>query len=301
MLGISPQVWALVIQSHFDRPGVAVVRLTTYIMLPHLLYSYPLPSRHRQYLSPFLVLLTLLTTRTASQDADLDPDPDPLPPPPSWATSPPSTSDNPPDSSTNTLTPPTSSAIPPSSVPTNTTNHPHTEEGGVLNYYFLLLFIFIIIICIVYYHVSRRRRAHMTRSQHLRTSALHQDLSWASRFHQNHGYRNRVYDHERQGSGQSNWTIGPRRYGYGRLRRWGGLGGSRDSGMRVGETEGLDERGEAPPPYVKEPERVHFGDDDGVGRRRSRSRSGSMESVELRDWQGRRTMGKPPDYEQARV
>ena len=70
--------------------------------------------------------------------------------------------------------------------------------------------------------------------------------------------------------------------------------------MRVGEAEGLDERGEAPPPYVKEPERAHFGDqDDGRGRRRSGS--GSMESVELRSWEGREAVGKPPDYEQSRA
>ena len=44
--------------------------------------------------------------------------------------------------------------------------------------------------------------------------------------------------------------------------------------------EGLDERGEAPPPYLKEPDPVHH---DG------------REGVELHDMS--RHEGKPPDYE----
>lgn len=51
----------------------------------------------------------------------------------------------------------------------------------------------------------------------------------------------------------------------------------------AGETraeEGLDERGEAPPPYLKEPEPVHQGRGD--------------EEVELHDMS--RAEGKPPNY-----
>ena len=53
------------------------------------------------------------------------------------------------------------------------------------------------------------------------------------------------------------------------------------------ETEGLDERGEAPPPYVKEPERVHLGE---VGRGRENEERGVMSGE----------MGKPPDYMERR-
>ena len=60
--------------------------------------------------------------------------------------------------------------------------------------------------------------------------------------------------------------------------------------MRLRDEEGLDERGEAPPPYIKEPDRVHVREDH--------------ESVELQNSGESRTRreqagtGKPPDYEE---
>lgn len=57
-----------------------------------------------------------------------------------------------------------------------------------------------------------------------------------------------------------------------------------EGGRRAGREEGLDEAGEAPPAYVKEPERVHL-----EGR-------GEGEGVELRGMAG--LEGKPPDYEE---
>lgn len=57
----------------------------------------------------------------------------------------------------------------------------------------------------------------------------------------------------------------------------------------VGETraeEGLDERGEAPPPYLKEPEAVHH-------------RVAGDEAMEMGDMARRE--GKPPDYDERSV
>ena len=51
-----------------------------------------------------------------------------------------------------------------------------------------------------------------------------------------------------------------------------------ERGRVVGREEGLDEAGEAPPAYVKEPERAHLQGGEGV---------------ELRGLEG-----KPPDYEE---
>ena len=51
--------------------------------------------------------------------------------------------------------------------------------------------------------------------------------------------------------------------------------------------EGLDEAGEAPPAYVKEPERVHLERGEGV-ELRGMARSREMPGPE----------GKPPDYEE---
>ena len=60
--------------------------------------------------------------------------------------------------------------------------------------------------------------------------------------------------------------------------------GSRDTAFRLSQ-EGLNERGEAPPPYVKKPDRAHLG---------SRGTQ-STEDIELGPWH-RQDSGKPPDY-----
>ena len=66
-------------------------------------------------------------------------------------------------------------------------------------------------------------------------------------------------------------------------RRWRrGGAGSRD--LRLRDEEGLNERGEAPPPYIKQPERLHV-------------RGREEEDLELEEWE-RRSPGKPPDYQE---
>lgn len=68
--------------------------------------------------------------------------------------------------------------------------------------------------------------------------------------------------------------------------RRAGLGLDEERG-RVGREEGLDEAGEAPPAYVKEPERAHLERGEAV------ELSGM---ARLREMAG--LEGKPPDYEE---
>lgn len=68
--------------------------------------------------------------------------------------------------------------------------------------------------------------------------------------------------------------------------RRAGYGFEDEERGRAGREEGLDEAGEAPPAYVKEPERVHLESGEGVelrGMARMRETAGLE--------------GKPPDYE----
>ena len=117
---------------------------------------------------------------------------------------------------------------------------------GVLNYYFLLLFVLILIILLAYFFTIRRRQKKQARLQGNRQDALAQDLE--------------------------GWNGG-RRWVHGRWR----------SEPRV---EGLNERGEAPPPYMPErPAETHAG---------GNNREGDG-PIPLQD------MHKPPDYQEGRV
>ena len=122
------------------------------------------------------------------------------------------------------------------------------RNDGLLNYYFLLLVVFVVVIIIIYWSLSRKRKANQARQHTTQQDALAMDLN-----------------------------------GWRRWRRGGA--GSRE--LRIRDEEGLNERGEAPPPYIKEPERVHVRDRE----------EGDME---LEDWE-RRSPGKPPDYREREV
>ncbi|KAL8832366.1 MAG: hypothetical protein Q9191_000323 [Dirinaria sp. TL-2023a] len=120
------------------------------------------------------------------------------------------------------------------------------SPSGVLNYYFLLIAIFIIIVITAYCCISRRRRRKITQLRNNRQDALAQDLeSW---------------------SGTRRWII---------AGRW------RTAAPEPRVEEGLNERGEAPPPYMPQmPEPSHT---TGAGR--------TSDGIELRD------VRKPPEYE----
>ena len=140
-----------------------------------------------------------------------------------------------------------SSAVP-SAVPSATDkanySSQNTEDKVILNYYFLLLAVFIIILIIAYWSIARRRRNRRLMLRNNQQSALERDVeTWPGR---------------RAGAGA----------------RW------RHPGVDSTVEEGLDERGEAPPPYLKEPEAAHL-----YGR----------EGVELQHMPAQE--GKPPDYD----
>ncbi|KAL6712745.1 hypothetical protein ACLMJK_009683 [Lecanora helva] len=148
-----------------------------------------------------------------------------------------------------------STAASSSSIPshTDTANYDpqnpiNTEDAHVFNYYFLLIALVIAAFALVYWFVINRRHKRHASSRTNQDSALAQDVgSWPAR-----------------------------RMGIGRWRH------------PAGETrreEGLDERGEAPPPYLKEPEQIHHARRD--------------EGIELHDMDGGE--GKPPDYEEEHV
>ena len=137
------------------------------------------------------------------------------------------------------------------SIPSHTDNanyasqNPTGAQGAhVLDYYFLLLAIFVIVVALVCWSLARRRHKRLTTSRSVQQSALAQDLrTWPT------------------GSRGGRW-----RFGAGEVRR----------------EEGLDERGEAPPPYLKEPDRVYH--------------ETGAEGMELHVLS--RAEGKPPDYEE---
>ncbi|KAL8858991.1 MAG: hypothetical protein Q9178_004472 [Gyalolechia marmorata] len=130
------------------------------------------------------------------------------------------------------------------------------HNNGVLNYYFLLLAFVIILLGILYLVIARRKRQKLAQRRQNGQRALARDL-------------------ERWGGG------GP--WGPGRFRM------PRSSGTRQPRREeGLDESGEAPPPYVpKEPEPAYT---------RAQGGSPGPGNIQLHDMNA--MDHKPPDYDE---
>ncbi|KAI9881619.1 MAG: hypothetical protein M1830_000183 [Pleopsidium flavum] len=176
-----------------------------------------------------------------------------------------STTTNPVSSTLSTLTTPknlTSTSTTPSSTTTTTTTNPNSTpddlpSNSIVNYYFLLIALSIIIILAVLWSIHRRKKKNSARSRNSGHNALERDLE-----------------------------------GWMGTRRWG-TGGWRGGGGPRGE-EGLDERGEAPPPYVPpEPRPTHDGL-VGVDERVDGGHSTAGLSIPLRTLS--RDERKPPDY-----
>ena len=155
-------------------------------------------------------------------------------------------------SSTPSVSESSSTATALSSIPSYSDNGPSSNvhppsNSNLLNYYFLLLAIFIIVFVLVYYVLARRRKQKIAHLRSRGQNALAQDLvGWP---------------------GTRRWVVGS----------WSGR--YRENGRE----EGLNEQGEAPPPYMpKEP--------DGAVVRAESSGGGIM----LRDLGGNDR--KPPDY-----
>lgn len=130
----------------------------------------------------------------------------------------------------------------------------HGTDHGILNYYFLLLALLIIVVGIIYLFYMKRQRQKTARTRQNGQRALARDL-------------------ERWGGG------GP--WGPGRFRH------PRSSPRQPRRDEGLDEQGEAPPPYIpKEPEPAYT--------EPHRDGPGAGHDVPLHDMA--RPDQKPPDY-----
>ncbi|KAL8731024.1 MAG: hypothetical protein Q9166_003675 [cf. Caloplaca sp. 2 TL-2023] len=128
------------------------------------------------------------------------------------------------------------------------------NDPAILNYYFLLLALLIVFIGILYLLFARRQRQKIAQRRQNGQRALARDL-------------------ERWGGG------GP--WGPGRFRQPRSNGGGTRQPRRE---EGLDERGEAPPPYVpKEPESAHV-------------RADPPHDIPLQDLSD--MDHKPPDYDE---
>lgn len=140
-----------------------------------------------------------------------------------------------------------SSALPSSTdsadYATHDNNTSTSSNHAVLNYYFLLLAVVVVVIGVGYWSLARRRKRRSNALRNNQQNTLARDLeTWPGR------------------------------------RRAGGWRHSDTDG--ASPEEGLNDRGEAPPAYVKEPAQAHV---EGV------------EDVELRDLENGE--GKPPDYE----
>jgi hypothetical protein len=121
------------------------------------------------------------------------------------------------------------------------------SHTGIVNYYFLLLAIFIFLVIILYITWTRNRRRRV----------LHYQRS-----------RQHVLSHDVNTGGYSGWTYNRR-------------------GMRPPRPEGLNERGEAPPPYMPaQPQSAVFRN-GGVG-------NNQWQNVPLQDLPSNQR--KPPDY-----
>ena len=127
------------------------------------------------------------------------------------------------------------------------------RDHGVLNYYFLLLAVLVVLILVIWFAILRRQRKKALQYRNSRQDALAQDVqSWGRRY---------------RSSGPGRWRM---------------------PGMREPRPEeGLNDRGEAPPPYMpNEPEIAHTRPNGEAQR----------QSMELRDIRGEEM--KPPEYRQ---
>jgi hypothetical protein len=130
---------------------------------------------------------------------------------------------------------PTSVPTTPPPTNTDTSNDANNNENiqhAVFNYYFLIVAVVVILLCvgILYFRSRKKRKAALIRSHSQR--ALAQDVA---------GFRNR-------------WGI----------NRVGGIPYLPNNRGRSDPEEGLDERGEAPPPYVPGPKPPSIRMIDGV-------------------------------------
>ena len=156
-------------------------------------------------------------------------------------------------SSVTSSRPPSSPTNPASSSSTSPANAAGPHDSGVLNYYFLLIAILICLIGVIWWSLMRLRQRKVAAARSSGNIALAQDLEgWASRRRSGRAVREMA---------------------------------------RTRTEEGLDEQGEAPPPYVpREPPNALTR----TGSTRSNHAHNQVPGLE-----GRTTMPKPPGYEES--
>jgi hypothetical protein len=135
-------------------------------------------------------------------------------------------------------------------------DQPDQTNTGIVNYYFLLLAVFVFLIIILYLSWTRNRRKRLLQLQNNREDALNRDVHRYDRYGNNRGWIP-YYGHGR------GFMRHPRR------------------------EEGLDERGEAPPPYMPDRPPPAAFRDGGVCH-------DHMRGVPLQDIPS--DQRKPPDY-----
>lgn len=149
---------------------------------------------------------------------------------------------------------------------TTSTSNPDTQSSGLVNYYFVFIALFLVV-CFLGAWVVLKKRAQARHTRlHQTRSALSRDLE-ASNLGRGWTYG----DSRRQRTDGSGWTA---------LARRG----------RRGVDEGLDEQGEAPPPY--KPSGDEGEGEGGVG-------NADVIAVPLRTLAREEVGRKPPEYSEA--
>lgn len=147
------------------------------------------------------------------------------------------------------------------SIPSSDQDDPDDSHSGLLNYYFVFLALFICLLVIGVYFIHKRKRARKQAFRNSGQNALARDLD--------------------------GWTGGPRRWIVGHRRE-------ESRNTRLGrEEEGLNEFGEAPPPYIQATKTVD-GQERGV--EESQAHVQVPLSTLSRNEFERPATGKPPGY-----
>lgn len=162
-----------------------------------------------------------------------------------------------PDTSATSATSSSSTTMPPATDPAavfdSNNNNNQQSNSGVLDYYFLLLAAVVFIVGLVWWSLVRRNRKKMARSRYHGQSALARDLEG---------------------------MPGSRRWVTGRFR----------SSREPAPEEGLDERGQAPPPYMPSPPEAAVHPDA------THTEPGAGPAIPLQDLSGEGQ--KPPNYDE---
>lgn len=190
-------------------------------------------------------------------------------------------------------------------APASTSNASDPDEGwnsSVTTYYYAFFVILVILVVLIFWFRRKRLRARKLRTVSSRQNALLQDAAgWPrQRYHQHvDGTADAEEQRHRPVAGDT-YNAQARRWMPGtRLSSWSNSwGAARDSTrLSVLREDGLDERGEAPPPY-KPPERDAARPGSAVHGSSSQSRRTSVAVTDLDRGVtiAREPVGKPPDY-----